>query len=133
MAWNGRFRDLGRWLSAVIVVTVVASVLPMVAAEQGNAIKSIGLAASGVDMEIELESTTEFPVRDQLVVLRIGSRAFTRSRHPADGSLNRLIFVLRYDEFARLQPGEAVAVEYGRNGTGPRRNFGQLTRSLLGK
>jgi hypothetical protein len=105
----------------------------MAAAEPVNVIRGIGLAASGVDVEIELESTTEFPVRNELVVLRIGSRVFTTSRHPADGSLNRLIFVLSHDELARLQPGETVVVEYGRNGTGPRWNFGRLTRSLLGR
>jgi hypothetical protein len=97
------------------------------------ALTEVEVAASGAEVEIEVESTTEFPVRDELVVLRIGSREFTKSRSPADGSLNRLIFSLPYGEFAQLQPGEPVVVEYGHNGHGPRWNFGQLTRSLLGK
>jgi hypothetical protein len=135
MDWNRFFiaRYWGTCLSAVIALIVVAGMLPMATAEPVNVIKGIGVAASRADVEIELESATEFPVRDELVVLRIGSREFTRSRYPEDGTLNRLIFVLPFDEFARLQPGETVTVEYGRKGTGPRWNFGQLTRSLLGK
>jgi hypothetical protein len=135
MAWNGRLivTQWGRCLSGAIVLIVVAGVFPVAAGGQGNVIKGIALGRSGVDMEIELESATDFAVRDELVILRIGSRTFTRSRHPADGDLKRLIFLLRPDEFARFQPGESVTVEYGRSGAGPRQNFGQLTRTLLGK
>jgi hypothetical protein len=135
MACNQRWilTHRGRRLSAAIVLIIVAGLSPIASAEQGNVIKGVRFGAAGGDVEIELESATAFAVRDELIVLRIGSRTFTRSRHPADGDLRRLIFVLPSSEFARLPPGETVTVEHGRSGTGPRRNFGQVTRSLLGK
>lgn len=99
-------------------------------ADEVNTIKSIRTAASGV--EIELNSTRIFPVRDQIVMLRIGTKEFTKSRYPRDGNLNTLIFTLPTDEFEQINTGDQVIVQYGHSELNEDRwNFGLLDKSLL--
>src|SRR5437867_4451507 len=109
-----------------------------------NMVKSI--RATTVDstrvIEIELQSSREFPVRDQVVVLRIGKKDFLRSRAPNDGSLKTLIFMLTPEDFAQLVEGDAMSVRYGleysddstRQPSGAdnaRWDFGPLRKALL--
>ena len=91
-------------------------------------------------IEIELHSSREFPVRDQVVVLRIGSRDFLRSRPPDDGTLNTLIFILAPDDFTQLGDGDGMSVRYGLDYSddptaqpnGERRwDFGRLNKAQL--
>ena len=110
---------------------LVLLLLPAVAtAQEANAINAIKTVEAGVD--IELTSTREFLVRDEVVVLRIGAREFKRSRSPEDGSLNTLIFTLTTEEFAATNTGDRVTVQYGR---GESRSdvwdFGTLDKSRL--
>jgi len=53
------------------------------AGQEKNTVDSIKTVQSKI--EIQVTSTKEFPVRDELVVLQIGSKPFTESRYPADG------------------------------------------------
>jgi hypothetical protein len=100
--------------------------------EDGNLIKAIRTTPSGI--EIELCSIKPFPVRAQLAVLRIGSKEFARSRYSTDGNLNTLIFTLRTDEFAQLNTGDQVIVQYGYGElSSNRRDFGPLDKSMLDK
>ena len=78
-----------------------------------NSVKEIRTVTSGV--EIELNSTRVFPVRNEIVILRIGTEEFTKSRHPEDGDLKTLIFTLTANELARTNSGDKVTVYYGRD------------------
>jgi hypothetical protein len=65
---------------------------------------SPGVVAAPGEIEIEVESSRPFPVRDALTVLRIGDREYTKSRYPDDGSLNRLIFYVPEGDFPKPPP-----------------------------
>ena len=107
-----------------------------------NTVRSIRDA--GPVVEIELHSSREFAVRDEVVVLRIGSKEFHRSRPPEGGSLNTLVFMLTPADFDALPDGEALTVKYGlqpvgsdepgaagaADDRGPRWNFGKLNKGM---
>ena len=140
-----------------MIIAVLVSILVCLqapAAEQNmgardvNVVKSI--RARGPAIEIELHSSREFPVGGQVLVLTVGKKEFAKSRHPADGSLNTLIFTLDADEFEQLPDGETMTVGIGRRKggddatartpvparssgpeTGRRWKFGTLDKSLL--
>ena len=109
----------------MFVALVVAS-----AVAQTNTIVSIRAVAGGV--ELELQSTREFPVRDEQVILRIGSVEGTSSRPPDDGSLDTLIFFLTSERFSQTATGDRVTVRYGRESTDVW-DFGELDKSLVGR
>ena len=140
----GRHR---RFLGVVLacVLSLPAFLASQAGGQDANVVRSIRavtVAASSAPaptIEIELNSSREFPVRDEIVILRIGGRDFSRSRPPKDGSLNTLIFMLTADEFAQLPDGAAMSVRYGRGlrdessvGTATARwDFGKLNKALL--
>ena len=95
-----------------------------------NVVKSIKTNQSS-NVEIELKSTKEFPVRDAVIELRIGNQTFKRSRPGPDGSLNTIIFVLTHDEFVRINTGDSVTVGFFHEPPGW--NFGNLDKTLLDK
>jgi hypothetical protein len=101
---------LGVALSSLLALSTVAAQQP--GDQRVNTVRSI--RAVGAEVEIELHSTAEFPVRDEVVVLRIGNRDIFKSRPPADGSLNTLIFSLGSADFDRLPDGAAMSVRYGK-------------------
>ena len=130
-------------LGAVLTCLLFSSIIAGAQAPQAdvNTVKSIR-TVNGV-VEVELHSSREFPVRDEVVVLRIGKKEFLRSRSPEDGSLKTLIFMIEPDEFGSLADGEEMTVKYGksREDAGdvgadaasahrPRWNFGKLNKSL---
>ena len=113
-----------------------------------NVVKSI--RASGSAIEIEVQSSTEFPVRGEVLVLAIGKKEFSRSNPSPDGSLNTLIFVLDAEEFEKLPDGEPITVGFGRQKSGddltsmkaartpkadkgPRWKFGTLNKSTISR
>ena len=126
---------------ALFMVTFLA--LPVLAAAQDvNTVKS--MRAVGNTVEIELESSKQFEIRDDLIVLKIGNKEFSRSKSPKDGSLNRLIFMIPASAFEQLADGEAMTVSFrsdnvsddvsatgGTRRGGPRWDFGKLNKSLL--
>ena len=128
-------RRIGLLLACFISVPAFA------AAQDVNVVK--GIRAVDSTVEIELESSKEFPVRDEIVVLRIGKKEFSKSRSPKNGSLKGLIFILTADEFARLGDGEIMTVGFGRQSdsedttiaagrdAGLRWEFGKLNKGLL--
>lgn len=132
-------RGAGAAIGALLACLVLSAA---VASAQGgkpdvNTVKSVRAVDGAI--EIELHSSREFPVRDEVVVLRIGTKEFLRSRSPADGSLNTLIFIVSTEDFDALADGEPLVVKYGRSkdGTdaperdhGPRWNFGRLNKAL---
>jgi hypothetical protein len=128
---------LGVALSSLFALSTVAAQQPD--DKRVNTVRSI--RAVGAEVEIELHSTVEFPVRDEVVILRIGNRDITKSRPPADGSLNTLIFSLGTAEFDRLPDGGPMTVRYGKAlpapGPAPQAadpaqwNFGLLNKGRL--
>ncbi|MBI1747653.1 MAG: hypothetical protein HYR55_13865 [Acidobacteria bacterium] len=82
-------------------------------------------------VEIEVASNEAFPVRDELVMLRIGEQEFGLSRYPENGDTRSLTFTLSAEEFANLSTGNEVFVQYGRGPANERWNLGLLDKSLL--
>lgn len=107
--------------------------LPVLAqAGDKHTIKSIKTVKDGID--IEVHSTRVFPVRNELVVLRVDKKEFTKSRSPQDGNLNTLIFTLTSSEFEReTATGDDVFVQFGRGEGSDRRYFGKLDKSKRDK
>jgi hypothetical protein len=129
-------------LGALLPCLLLSGVMAAAQAPQAdvNTVKSIR-TVNGV-VEVELHSSREFPIRDEVVVLKIGSHEFQRSRSPQDGSLKTLIFMLTPEEFDALVDGEQMTVKYGRQSPdegiqaaaaaarGLRWNFGKLNKSM---
>ncbi len=101
---------------------------------RGGNSAAVGQNSAG-EVEIEVVSEQPFPVRNELVSLRIGEQSFVLSRYPDDGDTSRLIFSLSEEEFEEIPNGAAVFVEYGPDaGADSRWNAGQLdeeTRNRL--
>ena len=95
-----------------------------------NVVKGIKTNQSG-DVEIELKSTKEFPVRDNVIELRIGNQTFRRSRPGPDGSLNTIVFVLTRDEFVRINAADSVTVGFSHEPAGW--NFENVDKTRLDK
>ena len=111
-------------------------------AQDTNTVKSVRTVNSTV--EIELESSKEFPIRNEVVVLRIGKTEISRSKSPKSGSLKTLIFMLTPAEFEQLKDGDQMIVTYGRDNDevtamsgrsahDPRWDFGKFSKALLGR
>jgi hypothetical protein len=81
-------------------------------------------------IEIEVRSERAFPVRNELTVLRIGSREFLLSRYPETGDTHVLIFTLTAEEFAATSAGDPVVVLYGRGEQVNRWYIGPLDKSV---
>lgn len=121
----------GRVSSLALVVLACLLFFALATAAQGtNTIKSI--IAVGQTVEITVNSTIQFDVRDELVLLIIGDQQFTTSRSPDDGSLNQLTFILTLDEWNQLATGDPVIVQFGEDDDNPQ-SFGTLDKSLLNK
>src|SRR5262249_12686037 len=116
---------------APVAVTCLLFFAPAAAPQGNNTIKSI--ATVGQTVEITVDSTIEFDVRDELVVLVIGDQKFTTNRSPEDGNLKELIFVLTLDEWNQVATGDPVSVQFGQDDPSDHWNFGTLDKSLLNK
>ena len=84
---------------------------------------------SGVD--IRLSSNRPFLPGGELLVLQIGSQQFDVSRLGDGGSTNQVTFTLTADEFASLQQGDPISVQYGDGGNGHTWNFGHVDKTML--
>ena len=63
-------------------------------------------------------------------MLRIGQQEILLSRY-ANSEINTLIFTLTSEEFDRIQPGDAVFVQYGPTAARERWEFGPVNKTLL--
>jgi hypothetical protein len=112
-------------------------------AERGKEVINIVNALRWVDqsrvldgaagIEIELYSSGEFTVRDEVLVLRIGKTDFLLSRYSDDGDIHTLIYTLTPEEFDQLSTGDPISVRYGRDieTSYDARDFGALDMSQL--
>jgi hypothetical protein len=121
-------RRTWQWACAAPLLLVLGLLPALASAQQVNVIKNIQTTQAGI--EIELTSPTPFPVRNAVVMLRIGNQEFTTSRHPEDGNLNTLIFTVPPEQLARAAAGERVVVQYGHDES-VQWDFGPLDRALL--
>ena len=123
-------KTIKRSLALSLLLTTSTS---FTAQAEQNTIKSIVAAKSG-DIEITVSSSRPFPVRNALVSLQVGSQSFSRSRSPADGSLDTLIFMVPAKQFAQLTSGANMAVQFGQGQLeGDRWAFGKLNKTMLAK
>lgn len=120
----------GHLAGAIAICLLISGLLAAAQAPAVNTIKRIQ-TVDGV-VEIEVHSTRDFPIRDQVVVLRVGDKEFLRSKTPENGSLNTLIFMLTPAQFDALTDGAAMTVKYGRDrdGEGPQVEVAQTARGL---
>jgi hypothetical protein len=81
-------------------------------------------------IEIQLFSDDKFPVRNEILVLQIGSHQFFLSGYP-NGDLNTIIFTLTEEEFTDLACGGPVIVQYGVAPSDELWQFGNLDKSIL--
>jgi len=101
-----------------------------------NTIKALRAIATAPNLqnqpavEIELNSSREFTVRNELLVLRIAGQEFKLSRYPDSGDLHTVIFTIPVDDFAKATSGEPVKVQYGQSDANAW-DFGRLDKSLL--
>ena len=120
----------GRVAGAIVVCLLISGLLAAAQAPPVNTVKRIQ-TVDGV-VEIEVHSNREFPIRDQVVVLRVGEKEFLRSKTPEDGSLKTLIFMLTPAQFDALQDGAPMTVKYGRgeDAQGPQVEAAAAARGL---
>ena len=69
-----------------------------------------------------------FPVKHEMPVLRMGDREFMLSHYPDNGDTKRLVFTLTEEEFAEVSSGMEMWVQYGRDETTERWNFGRVDK-----
>jgi hypothetical protein len=93
------------------------------AAQTGGLVSGISKARSGVD--ITLAAHQPIPVRDSLLMLRIGNRQFMLSRFAANGNTSQVIFSLTKEEYDALPEGADVELVNGLQHLG----FGKLNKS----
>jgi len=98
-----------------------------------NEVKSLRQASSGgaSAIEIELKSNREFLPRGELLILRIGDREFGVSRYPQTGETTGVTFTLTPGQFAQLQDGDNIRVQYGSGADRPGWGFGKLNKGQL--
>jgi hypothetical protein len=134
------------WAGAVLSCLLL---VPVLAAAQTrkpdvNTVKSIRTVGSTV--EIEVHSSREFPVLDDVVVLRIGTKEFFLSKSPENGDLHTLIFMVPAADFSQLADGEPMSVGFGKGRAAlpeqaadaaraatRRWDFGKLNKSQAGR
>ncbi|HEX2453007.1 MAG TPA: hypothetical protein VHI99_04860 [Vicinamibacterales bacterium] len=100
---------------------------------QVKAIRQTSGINGATDVEIELTSNREFLPQGELLVLRIGSQEFTASRYLQNGDTGTVIFTLTSAEFAQLEDGSTLTVQYGLGHDDPNWRFGRLNKGQLAK
>ena len=103
---------------------------PPIRVTTGNQVNELRRAA-GEGVEIDLSSTTEFPISDELPRLRIGGQDVTLSRYADDGDSRHVIFTLTDGEFAAAQDGAALQVRYGDETATIEWDFGNLSKGAV--
>ncbi len=87
----------------------------------------------GEGIEIEVFGERAFPVRNEIVVLKVGGAEFLLSRYPESGDTHVLIFWLSRDEFSGVPDRAPAFVQYGRGEQLDRWELGPLDKSWLRK
>jgi hypothetical protein len=110
--------------------TAMAPITPL-QVTAGNGVVGVrpALATVGAGpgaMEIELTSSVPFRSRDALLVLHVGATDVTLSRF-SDPSAKSVVFTFTPAQYAAVQNGDPVRVDYGRN-SNIQWHFGPLTK-----
>lgn len=88
--------------------------------------------ADGYELLIRTRET--FPVRNELPLLRVGSRVFDLSRYPESGETDALLFFVSQRDFAALPDGADLSLSYGAPEAGsssPIYTLGRLNKSVI--
>jgi hypothetical protein len=81
-------------------------------------------------VEIRISSADKFPVRNQQTILQIGRRQFSSFR-AEDPYGSVAAFTLRKQQFDRLEDGDKIIVQYGREPSNEWWSCGVLDRSIV--
>lgn len=98
-----------------------------------NQVKSIRQVSIGGTsaIQIELKSNREFLPKGMLLVLRIGEQEFGVSRYPQSGETTTVTFTLTPEQFAQIQDGSTITVQYGSGANRPGWRFGKINKGQL--
>jgi len=98
-----------------------------------NQVKSMRqVSVSGTNVvEMELKSNRLLLPKGELLILRIGDQEFGLSRYPQSGDTSTVTFTLTAEEFAQLQDGASLTVQYGSGPNRPGWNFGKINKGQL--
>ena len=100
---------------------------------QIKSLRQVTQADGATDVEIELTSNREMLPQGALLVLRIGEQDFTTGRYPQTGETGTVTFTLSAQEFAALQDGAPVTVQYGEGHDDAGWRFGRINKGQLAK
>ena len=126
----------GRWWARVSLQMVLGiAVHGSGAGAVENAVDRLQAIRSGPNgnVQIELYSSSGFPVRNEIAVLEIGGKEFLISQYPPNGDTRTLIFTLTPEEFAKLHDGDRIVFKYGRGEQLEKKDFGRLDKKRLEK
>jgi hypothetical protein len=117
---NCRARRTHAWAAAVLPLLLAAylgGATPSHAAPR-NTIRYIQPVVSRghvTTYAVCLYSTTEFPMRNEVITLSIGGKTFINSSYVQGGDLHTILFSLTQSDYQALKNGDPVAVFYGQN------------------
>jgi hypothetical protein len=72
-----------------------------------------GIRSAATNLEITVRSENGFPIRDELVALRVGNQLIYTGSFPESGDTHQLTFTLNPDQWAQAASGDLLAIEYG--------------------
>ena len=106
---------LGWWTTSVRIA--VGPPAPAPANVPDGTVRFACVPAASLDetshIEVTVSSARPFPVRDQIVVLRVGPARSFLSRYPDDGDLHTLIFSVMPEELISASASDSIVVSYG--------------------
>ena len=97
---------------------------------QVKSIRQVSFAGTSA-IQIELKSNREFLPKGMLLILRIGEHEFGVSRYPQSGETTTVTFTLTPEQFAQIQDGSTIAVQYGSGPNRPGWRFGKINKGQL--
>lgn len=94
----------------------------------GNAVNALRVRPS-TDVDVELASTTPFPVLDELARLRVNGKDVVLSRYSDEGDIHKIVFTMTAADFAAAPDGAQIKVRYGADKATHEWDFGTLNKS----
>lgn len=94
----------------------------------GNSVTDISTDASGT-VAIALNSPAPFVVNDELPHLLLGDQSIDGAGYQDDGDTHNIVFKLTPDQYAAVQDGSPMKVQYGKDIVSHEWQFGNLDKS----
>ena len=121
-------------LALAIIAVVLCAAPPMSGREPEKPAKNTMKLRKGPMGTFLFELTSErgFPVINARPVMLVGAEKAILCRYGPDGSLNKIIFWMTAEEFAKTKDGDPVSVRYEPNSQGTW-EFGKLDKKMVEK